>query len=350
MRNVGQHYYAWRTQPAPPPPPPPPPPPAAPVFTEGPTRTDLTATSATIEWETDQATTGYVDYDTDPNREPFRNRTGSGSLETDHAVTLAGLAPDTTYYWRVVSQNSQGLGVPEQTHSFRTPPASGGGTTISQPASGQRVTSPLTVSGQEDGTAFEGTLVVRLRDTRTGYIYAQQVTTVQSSGPGVPGPYSATLYYTPPATDQPAVVEVVSPPVQTGQVEQLKATVNVVVAGANAPTPPPTPTPPPATSCSNTISKPYHMNRVGAPLRVEGTVDNTVVGGNVVVQIRDRTTNQVVGSQTGTANAQCAFNVLIDYTLPSQDTRAVVEVVAPQTTDGRTNVIKVSVEIIMAGR
>jgi hypothetical protein len=367
MGNVGQHYYAWRTQPPPAPPPPPPPPPAAPVFTEGPTRTALTATSATIEWETDQPTTGYVDFDTDPNQEPFRNRTGSGALQTDHVVTLSGLAPDTTYYWRVVSQNSQGLGVREETHSFRTPPASGGGTTITTPASGQRIASPLTVSGQEDGTAPGGTLAVRLRDTRTGYIYASQVTTVQSSGPGVPGPYSATLYFALPATDQPAVVEVVSPPVQAGQVEQLKATVNVVVAGSGAPTPTPTPTPPPGPTPtpppgptatptpppppggSNTISRPSHQQRVGSPLRVVGTVDSTVVGGNIVVQIRDRTTNQVVASQPGTANSRGEFDVLIDYPLPAQNTPGVVEVVAPQTTTGQTNVIKVSVEIVMAG-
>jgi hypothetical protein len=339
MGNVGQHYFTWRTQPPPPPPAPPPPPPDAPVFTEGPLRTALSPTSATIEWRTSEPTTSFLDWDTDSSRDPFRNRSGSGGFRTTHSVTLTGLAPNVVYFWRVVSTDRDGQPVPENNHSFRTPPTAGGGTFISSPSSAQRVTSPLTVTGQEDGTAFESGLVVRLRDTRTGFIYAQVATTVQGGGPGRPGPFSATLVFTPPATDQPAAVEVVSFSPVEGEPEQLRASVNVTVVGSGAPPPP---------SSGNTISRPFHNNRVGAPLRVVGTVDNTVVGGNLVVQIRDVGTGQVLGSTATTANSRGEFNALIDYTSPSRNAPGVVEVIAPQTTDGRSNVIMVSVQIIMA--
>ena len=354
MGNVGQHYYAWRTQPPPPPPPPPPPLPTRRSSPSGPQRTDLTATSATIEWQTNEPTTSFVDWDTDSSRDPYRNRSGSGGFRTTHSVTLTGLAPDTVYFWRVASTDQDGQSVPENNHSFRTLPASGGGTTINTPTSGQRVTNPLTVSGQEDGTAFEASVVVRLRDPRNGFIFAEQATTVQGGGVGRPGPYSVTLHFTPPATDQPGAVEVVSsrPGRRAGatqgqrqrhgrRLRRADADADAdAAAGADADPAAGTDAdadgdPPPPPTAAATRSRGRAINqRVGTPLRVLGTVDSTVVGGNIVVQIRDRNTNQVVASQPGTANARGEFDVLIDYPLPAQNTPGVVEVVAPQTTTG----------------
>jgi hypothetical protein len=119
MGNVGQHYYAWRYQSPQPPPPPPSP---APVITSGPQRTDLTATTATVEWTTDQPTTDRVLYDTEQNRVPYRYAAGSNNVfQTSHRVTLSGLQPNTVYYWRVASRNQAGQFVQDSPHSFLTP-------------------------------------------------------------------------------------------------------------------------------------------------------------------------------------------------------------------------------------
>jgi len=125
MGNVGQHYFRWR-YPNQVPPSPVPVPVQQPQFTEGPERTALTPTSATIEWATDQATTSRLEYDTDRDRDPFRFRAGSNSLyRTDHNVTIEDLQPETVYYWRVIGQNRDGLRIESELHSFRTPPGTG---------------------------------------------------------------------------------------------------------------------------------------------------------------------------------------------------------------------------------
>jgi hypothetical protein len=116
MGNVGQHYYRWRYQSQTPPPV------QAPQFTRGPERTALTATTATIEWETDQETTSRLEYDTDRDRDTFRFRAGSNAIfRTTHTVTIESLQPETVYYWRVIGRNRDGLRVESELHSFRTP-------------------------------------------------------------------------------------------------------------------------------------------------------------------------------------------------------------------------------------
>jgi len=115
MANVGQHYYRWRYQSQTPPPV------QAPKFTWGPERTGLTATTATIEWETDQETTSRIEFDTDSARDPFRFQAGSNAIfRTKHKVTIEALQPETVYFWRVIGRNREGLRVESEQHSFRT--------------------------------------------------------------------------------------------------------------------------------------------------------------------------------------------------------------------------------------
>ncbi|MCC6626866.1 MAG: hypothetical protein IT340_05610 [Chloroflexi bacterium] len=346
MGNVGQHYFSWLTRPLPPPPPPPPPPlPNAPQFVNWPQRTGLTATTATIEWRTDVPTNSVVEFDTDANRDPFRNRAGNAtSFRTTHNITLTGLDPSRVYFWRVVSEDRNGQRVPESNHSFRTLSVTGGGSTITQPGAGQRVSSPLVVTGQDDGTAFDALVVVRLRDPQTGWIYAERAAPVQGANPGQPGPFTATLFFAEPASDQPGLVEVVSISQNEAVPEQVQSTVNVTIAGAATPQPPP----PPDGGGSNTITRPTHDQRVGSPLRVLGTVDRLVQNGNIIVNLRDRTTGAIVASQPGQANSRGEFDVLISYQSPAPNTPALVEIVAPEQTDGQRNVVKVTLQFIMA--
>jgi hypothetical protein len=238
MGNIGRQYYAWRysTQPTPVPTVSPA---APPRFTSGPERTELTNTSATFEWRTDQPTTSRLLYDTERDRVNYRFATGSTTnFVTRHRVTISNLSPSTVYFVRYAGQNQNGQVVePPTTSSFQTltvPPTVG--TTITAPVAGERVTSPLTVRGTEDGSAFEGNLVIRLRDRTTNTILVSQPTTVNRPDIGQPGTWQTTLNYLQPTTENQGTIEVVVPPVLDGDVEQVRTSVNVVlVARPNNP-------------------------------------------------------------------------------------------------------------------
>ena len=113
MGNVGQHYYRWRydvpdeeddTD-------------ARPRILEL-ERTDLTATSARIEWETSRSTTGRLEYGT---TDDYGTRVGSTQeYDTEHAVTLTGLTPNTVYHYRIISRDRDGRMVDDDDHTFKT--------------------------------------------------------------------------------------------------------------------------------------------------------------------------------------------------------------------------------------
>ena len=65
-----------------------------------------TETGATINWGTDEPTTGQVDYwktETD-----VLTTAEDTNLSTSHSVTLTGLDPGTTYYFKVISEDASG--------------------------------------------------------------------------------------------------------------------------------------------------------------------------------------------------------------------------------------------------
>ncbi|MBN1657707.1 MAG: Ig-like domain-containing protein [Anaerolineae bacterium] len=124
--------------------------------------------TATISWTTDEPSTSRVDYGTDPGS-LVQNFTDA-ALVTGHTVALAGLSPNTDYYYRVSSADASGnsstspaAGDPPAT--FTTPSASlidttvadfGAGTpdenlTISQMADGEVILMPVV------GAEFSGT-------------------------------------------------------------------------------------------------------------------------------------------------------------------------------------------------
>ena len=60
--------------------------------------------TADITWNTDEASTSQVDYGTDPNN--LDQTQSSPGLVTSHSVQLTGLAPNTTYHYRVTSADA----------------------------------------------------------------------------------------------------------------------------------------------------------------------------------------------------------------------------------------------------
>ncbi|HVM76706.1 MAG TPA: fibronectin type III domain-containing protein [Candidatus Paceibacterota bacterium] len=67
--------------------------------------TSTTATSTTVTWTTDQKTDSFVDFSTDANYCGVRNQ---GDFSTSHTVVIPNLDPDTTYFFRIRSTNSDG--------------------------------------------------------------------------------------------------------------------------------------------------------------------------------------------------------------------------------------------------
>jgi hypothetical protein len=78
----------------------PPPHYAPPVLNSGPARvTGITATSATVAWQTDEASSSWVEYGVGMPGWVA----GSAATAYDHSLTLTGLTPSTAYVWRVRS-------------------------------------------------------------------------------------------------------------------------------------------------------------------------------------------------------------------------------------------------------
>ena len=78
----------------------------------------ITATRATITWDTDELSTSSVKYGTSPG---IYTRTRSDtSYVTSHSITLTGLTPNTTYYFVVNSTDKAGNSAESDEHSFIT--------------------------------------------------------------------------------------------------------------------------------------------------------------------------------------------------------------------------------------
>ncbi len=81
--------------------------PSPPAFTAGPAITGTGSTTLTVEWTTDEPTTGTVEYGQDTG---YGNQVADATPATHHAVTLTGLAPETTYHLRVSASDTCGNG------------------------------------------------------------------------------------------------------------------------------------------------------------------------------------------------------------------------------------------------
>ena len=81
----------------------------------------ITATSATVAWQTNENANGTVWYGTStPVTAATATSTGSATLVQNHSVTLVGLAPSTTYYAIVASTDAVGNRATSSQVSFAT--------------------------------------------------------------------------------------------------------------------------------------------------------------------------------------------------------------------------------------
>jgi hypothetical protein len=117
--------------------------------------------TAAITWTTDEPADSSVDFGTSPSS--LTGHAGNGLLVTSHGVTLAGLSPSTTYYFRVTSADGAGNSTSTAVASFTMPAtvftatdttvadfgagATGGQTSVVQSADGEVILSPA--SGSE---------------------------------------------------------------------------------------------------------------------------------------------------------------------------------------------------------
>lgn len=121
------------------------------------TASNPTATSASVSWSTSSSATGQVEYGT--NSEYGQTSLLSSSLATAHAITVAGLQPDTTYHYAVISTGANGGRTVSNDGTFKTPRAAG--PAISSPSiskialtsSGRSATANATISWTTDEPA-----------------------------------------------------------------------------------------------------------------------------------------------------------------------------------------------------
>ncbi|RME31119.1 hypothetical protein D6789_03735, partial [Candidatus Woesearchaeota archaeon] len=76
-----------------------------PPVISGPTNHSITETTAVINWTTDEAANGSVNYGTTP---ALGTKTSNTTLATTHSFTLTGLSPSTLYYYNVTSCDANG--------------------------------------------------------------------------------------------------------------------------------------------------------------------------------------------------------------------------------------------------
>ena len=77
-------------------------------ITHGPVLEGTHANTATIAWTTNVNSGTRVEYGLDPQHLDHRAEMPWGGIT--HRVTVKGLQPGTTYYWRAVSTKGQGSG------------------------------------------------------------------------------------------------------------------------------------------------------------------------------------------------------------------------------------------------
>jgi len=99
---------------------------AAPPVLGGIGTTGVTDTSAGVQWTTDEPADSTVEFGTGTS---YGASAASASLATVHAVVLTGLAPSTTYHYRVRSTDAAGNAAVSSDRTFTTLAGSGGGGT-----------------------------------------------------------------------------------------------------------------------------------------------------------------------------------------------------------------------------
>ena len=95
---------------------------AAPVIS-GITSTDITETTVTISWSTNELATSNIEYGpTTSYGSSYPSSSDTKADQTSHNLTINGLSPDTTYHLRVKSVDASGNESISGDHTFTTAP------------------------------------------------------------------------------------------------------------------------------------------------------------------------------------------------------------------------------------
>ncbi len=125
----------------------------------------------TISWSTDEESTSKIQYSTDPDilsssttLPPGTQAVEAGSFVTQHSISLSGLTPNTTYYYRVISVDRSGNAANVAAPSVTVPgptlrdtaavdfaAGQSSGTYVSETTDGEVILAPVA------GTEFSGT-------------------------------------------------------------------------------------------------------------------------------------------------------------------------------------------------
>lgn len=106
-------------------PPPPPPADTTPPVSSNVQATNITDSSATITWTTNEPATSRVDYGLDAT---YGSTVADSTLVTAHSLTLIGLSASTTYHYQVASADGAGNSASSGDLTFTTSAPSAGGT------------------------------------------------------------------------------------------------------------------------------------------------------------------------------------------------------------------------------
>jgi hypothetical protein len=150
----------------------------------------ITSNSATINWTTDQPSTAVVNYGTTSNYTSSSSFFSTPSIA--HAVTLNGLAPNTTYNFAVVSNVGSGPPSTSANQTFTTAP-SATAPNISFVAAFGSTTTSATITWSTDVPA--NSVVAYGPTTALGQLAPVQTALSASHGVTLTGLDSGTTYY-----------------------------------------------------------------------------------------------------------------------------------------------------------
>src|SRR6266852_2779179 len=176
--------------------------------------TDRTSSSATVRWPTNVAASSRVDYGVAPSYGQVATAPG---LVTDHAVPLTGLSAQTTYHYRITSQDAFGHTATTGDLVFTTTAVTTITCSITAPPNGATVWGVTSVSADASGSAS----IVGVQFKLDGANLGQEVTTLPyrifwDTGQSTNGSHTLTAVARDPsgntATSQPVQLVVSNPP------------------------------------------------------------------------------------------------------------------------------------------
>ena len=155
---------------------------------------NVTSTTAVINWTTDQPANAQVNYGTTSSYGTTTTRTTA--LVTGQAVALTGLTPSTTYNYRVISANSSGGSTTSANYTFTTPSASATPPAVAYVAFWGVNNNGVTISWSTDVNS--STVVAYGTSTALGQIYTNTSagsTSTANHGAVLTGLAPGTKYY-----------------------------------------------------------------------------------------------------------------------------------------------------------